>query len=135
MPQTASPETQKFSAMFSADLANVLFNTPANPDREVEEIALVERFKAWIFEANRKSIWAMALYIDATLIPVLSGKNLLHVAQLLEDRAPTVIDNMPRLRQVKSHLQHTAELADVLSPMALDRLIEAIKASREESGR
>ena len=135
MPEASpAPDAPQFSAMFSADLASVLFDTPANPDREVEEVALVEKFRSWILTANRKSIWAMSVYIDATLVPLLSGKNLLHVAQLLEDRAPTVIDNMKKLRGMRDHLQHTAELAAVLSPASLDRLIEAIKAAKADQG-
>lgn len=121
---------EAISTSFSAELASILFDTPANPDRESQEIQVVAKFEAWIRRAERKRIWAMALYIDETVVPLLSGKNLLHVAKLLEDRAPTVIDSMTNLKKHKDHLQRSAELAEILSPRSLDKLIAAMKASK-----
>lgn len=123
-------KNESLSAAFGAELAAVLFDTPADPDREAQEMAVVEKFDAWIQKADRKRIWAMALYIDEMIVPILSGKNLLHVARLLEQRAPTVIDSMPNLRKHKDHLQRSAELGEILSPRALDRLIAAVGASK-----
>lgn len=94
---------------------------------------VVSKFEGWIHRADRKRIWAMALYIDETIVPLLSGKNLLHVARLLEQRAPTVIDSMTNLKKHKDHLQRSAELAEILSPKSLERLIGALQASAASS--
>lgn len=127
---TQDVKNETLSAAFGAELAAVLFDTPADPDREVEEQGVVSKFDAWIQKADRKKIWAMALYIDEMIVPILSGKNLLHVARLLEQRAPTMIDSMPNLRKHKDHLQRAAELGEILSPRALDRLIAAVGATK-----
>lgn len=119
------------STSFSEKLAAILFDTPANPDREAQEVEIVSKFEKWIMASDRKQIWAMSIYIDQSIIPLLSGKNLLHVAKLLEDRAPTVIANMTNLRKHQAHLQRTAELAEILSPKSMERLIKAIKASKD----
>jgi hypothetical protein len=123
-------KNETLSAAFDAELAAVLFDTPADPDREVQEQAVVEKFDAWIQKADRKKIWAMALYTDEMIVPILSGKNLLHVARLLEQRAPTVIESMPNLKKHKDHLLRAAELGEILSPRALDRLIAAVGATK-----
>jgi len=51
------------------------------------------------------------------------------VARLLEERAPTVIDSMNNLKKMKAHLQRASDLAEILSPSALDKLIDALKTS------
>lgn len=125
---------EPISVAFSAELASILFDTPANPAREAQEIEVVRKFEVWIRKTDRKRIWSMALLIDEQVVPLLSGKNLLHVAKLLEDRAPTVIESMTNLRRHKEHLQRAAELAEILSPSALDKLISALAAEKGEAG-
>lgn len=126
-------KSDTLSAAFGAELAAILFDTPADPDREVQELEVVAKFEAWIHKADRRRIWAMALYIDEMIVPILSGKNLLHAAKLLEQRAPTVIDSMPNLRRHKDHLQRAAELGEILSPIALGRLMAAVGATNSDS--
>jgi hypothetical protein len=121
---------EPISVAFSAELASILFDTPANPQRDGREVEVVRKFEDWIRKTDRTRIWRMALMIDDEFVPVLSGKNLLHVAKLLEDRAPTIIDSMPNLRRHKEHLQRAAELAEILSPSALDKLISALHSDK-----
>lgn len=126
---TQDVKSETLSAAFGAELAAVLLDTPADPDREVQELEVVGKFEGWINKVDRRKIWAMALYIDEMIVPVLSGKNLLHVAKLIEQRAATVIDSMPNLRRHKEHLQRAAELGEILSPLALSRLVAAVGAT------
>lgn len=130
---TQDVKSETLSAAFGAELAAVLLDTPADPDREVQEVEVVSKFETWIHKVDRRKIWAMALYIDETIVPVLSGKNLLHVAKLIEQRAATVIDSMPNLRRHKEHLQRAAELGEILSPMSLGRLVAAVGAANPAS--
>lgn len=123
-----------YSSSFSGALANILFATPADPDRDGDEQKVVARFEGWIKKANSKRVWAMALMIDETIIPLLSGKNLLYVARLIEDRAPGTIVQMRNLRHYKEHLERSAEMAEILSPAALDRLIAAVGVGKNEKG-
>lgn len=128
--QTTSPA--KISASFSDELASVLFNTPPDPMRDGDEVEVVQKFEEWIRNADRRAIWRMALLIDVQITPLLSGKNLLHVARLLEERAPTVIESMTNLNRHKSHLRRSAELAEILSARALDRLNAALAEAADE---
>lgn len=110
----------------------MLFDTPANPDRDAEEQRVVVRLENFLSRASKKQIWIMALFIDETIIPLLSGRNLLLAARLIEDRAEAVITQMRNLRSHKEHLERTAEMAEILSPGALDKLILAVKQSTAE---
>lgn len=116
-----------YSASFSSPLANILFDTPADPDREPDEMRIVKRFEAWLAGASKKQLWHMAMYIDESIVELLSGKNRLYIARLIEDRAPAIITQMRRLRAHKEHLERTAEMAEILSPASLDKLITAVK--------
>ena len=124
--------SKPYSASFTGALANVLFDTPANPDRDAEEQRVVVRLENFLSRASKKQIWIMALFIDETIIPLLSGRNLLLAARLIEDRAEAVITQMRNLRSHKEHLERTAEMAEILSPGALDKLILAVKQSTAE---
>ncbi len=124
-----------YSASFSGQLANILYDTPADPDRDADEVMIVERLTNWVTSSGRtrKQIWVMSLYIDEQLIPLLSGKNLLQIAKLFEDRAPAMITQMRNLRAHKEHLERAAEMAEILSPDSLDRLLSAVRKSVEEA--
>lgn len=122
-------QSKAYSTAFSGELANVLFGTPADPDRDAAEVEIVNRIEKWINTASKKRIWTVALFIDDTLIPLLSGKNLLHVARLIEDRADAVITQMRRLRSYREHLEKAAEMAEILSEKNMNRLTAALSKS------
>lgn len=112
---------------FRSELANTLFDTPPNPDRDAYEVALVDRFRAAVEGASSKEIFRSAHRIDSYLLPKLSGRNLLAVAKIIEMKAPAALDTMPRLRAHRAHAARAAELAQILSPNALERVISALR--------
>jgi len=114
---------------FNSDLANMLFGTPPDPSREVFETELVERFEVAVRSMTPRELNRHATKVDAWLLPRLSGKNLLYVAKIMESRAPAALELMPRLRARKSHAMRAAELAQILSPVALERVISALRAA------
>lgn len=114
---------------FQSDLANMLFDTPAESSREVYETELVERFRATVQVMTSAELFRAAPKINGNLLPRLSGRNFLAVAKLMELRAPAALANMSRLRDAQRHAQRVSELAQILSPKALDRVIEALKAA------
>lgn len=126
-------ESDPYSAKFSGLLASVLFDTPADPDRDAAEVKVVQRMEQWLNKASKREIWTMALYFDETIIPVLSGKNFLHMARLIEDRTPPVILQMRNLRLQKEHLERSSDLAEILSAAQLERLINAMNHASSAS--
>lgn len=118
---------QTFS--FQSDLANMLFDTPADPTRAQYEAQLVERFREAVSMASSRDLFRRAQMIDAYLLPKLSGHGVLAVAKLMELRAPAAIEVMPRLRAIRSHAARAHELSQILSPAALMRVIEALKTA------
>lgn len=118
---------QTFS--FQSDLANMLFDTPADPTRAQYEAELVERFQSVVSVASSRDIFRKAQMIDAYLLPKLSGRGMLVVAKLIELRAPAAIEVMPRLRSFRSHAVRAHELSQILSPAALSRVIDALKSA------
>jgi hypothetical protein len=116
---------------FQSDLANTLFDTPADPAREQFEVALVEEFLATVTVMTSRQIFQHAPEIDRTLLSRLSGRNFLAVAKVIEMRAPSAIETMRRLRKAREHAQQAAELAKILSPEALDRVIRVLKSVEE----
>lgn len=120
---------------FQSDLANVIFGTAADPTREVAEAEAVERFRAEIENATSTQLMKAGPYIDAVLIPRLSGRNRLAVAKLIEARAPAAIQNMPNLKRQREHLRMSAEIAQIVAPAALRQMIEALRAETTGSAR
>lgn len=118
---------------FQSDLANMLFDTPPNPDRDHFEADLVERFRGALSTMRSQDIVRHAARIDERLLPSLSGRNLLAVAKLIELRAPAAIALMPRLSDHRRHAMKAAELAQILSPVALGRVIAALNAADSSS--
>lgn len=122
------------SVSFQSGLANILFGSAADPTRERTEVESVERFRALVEQATSSQIFKVAPYVDAVLIPRLSGRNRLAVAKLIEVRAPAAIENMPHLRRQREHLRKSAELAQTLSPAALAQMIAALSADQRLAG-
>jgi hypothetical protein len=120
------------NASFQSDLANVIFGAAPDPVREPDERAAVTQFAKLLESATSTQIFKQGPYIDAMLVPRLSGRNLLHVAKLIEARAPAAIENMPRLRKLREHLRKSAELAKILSPAALNQMIQALSAEPKQ---
>ncbi|MEJ8837705.1 hypothetical protein [Ramlibacter sp. AN1133] len=113
---------------FQSELANVLFGSAADPTRERQEVELVQRFVDEVASATSLQIFKIAPYVDAMLVPHLSGRNRLAVAKLIETRSPAAIENMPNLRRQREHLRRSAEFAKILSPQALELMIAALQA-------
>lgn len=114
---------------FQSDLANMLFDTAAEPERAQYEADLVERFIQAISVVSSRELFRRAQMIDAFLLPRLSGRGVLVVAKHMELRAPAAIEVMPRLRMFRSHAVRAHELSQILSPAALSRVIEALRAA------
>jgi hypothetical protein len=112
---------------FLSDLAAVLYDTPAEIERESQEVAIVKRLESMLETATSSQIFRHGPFIDAHLLPHLSGRNLLAVARLMELRAPAAIENMPRLREKRERLKRGWDLAQVLSPRALANMIAALE--------
>lgn len=119
---------------FQSDLANILFGSAADPTRERSEVEYVERFSGLLTQATSSQIFKIGPYVDAMLIPRLSGRNRLAVAKLIEARAPAAIENMPNLRRDREHLRKSAELGQILSPASLAQMIAALAADLESRG-
>lgn len=115
---------------FQSELANVWYGTPASPEREPEEVAIVERLRSLLSTSGSKEIFGVAPLIDAMVMPVLSGRNALAVAKMIEVRAPMAIPSMPRLHAMQSELSRVAELDGILR--GLPRMIEALKAESKK---
>jgi len=73
-------------------------------------------------------------WIDHNILRHLSGRNYLHLARLIEERAPAAIENMLRLREKKKELVKSAEIERIFAPASLSLMIEALEME-EESGR
>lgn len=116
---------------FLSDLANVLYDTPPRMEREAEEVSVVKRLEAIFKKATSQQIFRNAPFIDAHLLPLLSGRNWLAVAKLIELSAPAAIENMPRLHRHRDHLRRSHELAQVLSSRSLSKMIEALRADKK----
>jgi hypothetical protein len=117
----------KSTPSFQSDLANVIFGSAPDPTREPFELKAVLQLHKHFEGATSTQIFRLAPYVDAVLVPRLSGRNLLSVAKLLEVRAPASIETMPNLRKHREHLRKTMELGQILSPAALGRMIEALR--------
>lgn len=115
-------------ASFASPLANIIFGSAPDPTREELESGAVERFSALVEKATSTEIFRIAPFIDAVLVPMLSGRNLLAIMKLIEKRAPAAIENMPTVRKHREHLRRSVELAQMLAPPALERMIRAIRA-------
>jgi hypothetical protein len=115
-------------ASFASPLANIIFGSAPDPTREEMEFSAVERFRSVLGKATSTEIFRLAPYIDAVFVPMLSGRNLLAVMKLIELRAPAAIENMPTVRKHREHLRRSVEMAQMLSPAALERMIAAIRA-------
>ncbi len=109
----------------------MLFDTPPDPSRAVYEAQLLERFIAMVAVASSRDLFRRAQRIDAILLPRLSGRGVLAVAKQMELRAPAALEVMPRLRALQKHAVRAHELSQILSPTALNRVIEALQVADE----
>jgi hypothetical protein len=114
-------------ASFHSDLANMLYNTPADPAREAFEVDMVERIVKLLDAKTSNEIFRHGAKIDAYFLPMLSGRNYLQVAKYIEARAPAAIAGMPRLRMALARAQQAAELSQILSPVSLTQVIKALR--------
>lgn len=111
---------------FQSDLANVMFDTAPDPEREPHELAAVNRIFSLFETATSQQIFKHAPMVDRDLIPCLSGRNLLAVAKLIEARSPAAIDNMPHLSKRQKELLVVSELAQIFAPAALAQMAEVL---------
>jgi hypothetical protein len=132
-PARAAPAYAAKNVAFRSPLANVIFGSAADPTRERFEAGCVERFTAALGQASSNAIFKQAPFLDAGLV-LLSGRNKLAVAKLIEARAPAAIENMPELRKDREHLRKAAELEQILSPTSIAQMIAALAADLEMRG-
>jgi hypothetical protein len=118
---------QEPRASFLSDLAQVLFDTPADQSREALEQKVVERTLQLLNRATPRQIVRVAAFIDYHLLPSLSGRNFLAVAKLLEVRAPAALEVMPKMRQKREVLKRAERLAGVLQADNIQRLIDVVR--------
>lgn len=111
---------------FSSDLANVMLGTPPEPQRAAFESMVVGRVAALLMHATSRQIYRIAPWIDERVLSLLSGRNLLHLAKIIEMRAPAAIENMPLLRAHQGRLRHGSEVSQIFSSRSLDLMIEVL---------
>lgn len=121
-------------ALFQSQLANVLFDAPAPPERAAEEAQIVEALLERIEKMPSALLFRKAPYIDALFIPVLSGRNRLAAAKAIEAKSPAAIQLMPNLSRDMQRLRQAAHLARILAPEALQRLVASIQLYRASHG-
>lgn len=127
-------------ARFQSELANVIFDAPAPPDRAAQEGRVTMDLLKAIDAMPSAKLFRMAPYIDITFLggtgeqAKLSGANKLAVAKAIEARCPAAIPLMPNLGQDQERLRRAAHLARVLAPAALQRLVKSILHYKANGG-
>lgn len=111
---------------FSEDLAAVVFGEDVEQFRAPQEEKVLVRFRDWIAGADRGRFFSCCGEIDARLVPVLSGPNMLELARLIEARFPEAIEGMPRLSGHLECLTRAHHLAQVFMPGNLRLLVAAL---------
>lgn len=110
-------------------MAEVLFATPATPDRAKIESDAVQRFARWLDRtSDKKQVRVVADFVDSDLMKYLSGANQLALARLIEQHSPEVIPLLTNIGALRRHLEQVEELAAVFSPETIDKMIQAILA-------
>lgn len=117
---------------FSFDIASIVFGDEVSPERVRCESRAVERFRSWIDASTQSAVEDKAVSIDAMLIPMLSGPNMLEVARMIEARCPKALELMPKLKAHLAHLHKAHQLSQVFMPVNMSMLIQALE---EEGGR
>ncbi len=119
------------SIKFSSPLAGVIFGSAPPPELAALEQRLVEGVERLLANSTSMQIHRNAPSIDHDILRHLSGRNFLHVARLIEHRAPAAVENAPRLSQEKKGLVRSAEVERIFAPASLDLLIEALRMEEE----
>lgn len=112
---------------FHDPIANVLFDTPPPVERAKCEAEIVNRMRLALEEHDIRSLNSKAGWIDAYILPQLSGMNYLEVARLIESKSRALIPGIKSLRLALETIHCAKELGEILSPAALRRLQDAIK--------
>jgi hypothetical protein len=127
-------------ARFHSELANVIFDVPAPPERAAQEARITRELLVAIEGMPSGKLFKMAPYIDVTFIggqdeqAKLSGANRLAIAKAIEAKCPAAIPLMPNLGHDQQRLRNAAHLARVLAPEALKRLVDSITYFKANSG-
>lgn len=122
------------TSSFNSPMANLIFGTAPDPTREVMEAEAVERFRQMIELLSSREIFRLGPFIDAVLIPKLSGRNQLAVMKMIESRSPATIESMPTVRKAREHLRRASEVAQILAPAVLERVIAGVMAEAAGGG-
>jgi hypothetical protein len=120
-----------FKVSFFSETANVLYSTAPDPVRHELENKVLAKVGAYIESMTSTQIFRHAPRIDGAF-KYLSGRNVLALARIIEQRAPAAMGNMPMLRLHRDHLRNSMETAQVLA--GLPALISALKSARQEMG-
>lgn len=110
----------------------MLFNTPPDPSRAAYESEILNAFKTQMALATSRDIFKLSPKIDQFVLPKLSGRNILEVAKTIELQSPASIDNIPRLRKLRTHAEIAAELSQILSPVSLSQVIAALSYEEDK---
>ncbi|MDF2461932.1 MAG: hypothetical protein K0Q43_167 [Ramlibacter sp.] len=127
-------------ARFHSELANVIFNAPAPPERAAQEARITRDLLVAIEAMHGSKLFRLAPYIDITFIggegelAKLSGANRLAIAKAIEAKCPAAIPLMPNLGSDQQRLRNAAHLARVLGPDALKRLVDSITYFKANNG-
>jgi hypothetical protein len=116
---------------FFSETANVLYSTAPDPSRYELEKNVLMKVGGYIDSMTSTQIFRHAPRIDGAF-KYLSGRNVLALARLIEERAPAAMGNMPMLRLHRDHLSNSMETAQVLA--GLPALISALKSARQDMG-
>ncbi|HWS25828.1 MAG TPA: hypothetical protein VN259_04560 [Xanthomonadales bacterium] len=119
------------STNFSSPLAAVMFGSAPPAELAALEHQFVEGVEQLLANSTSMQIHRLAPSIDHDILRHLSGRNFLHVARLIERRAPAAIENAPRLHRERKELIKGAELERIFAPASLNLLIEALRADEQ----
>jgi len=134
------PEFRPPPVRFQSELANVIFDAPAPPERAAQERRVTQELLEAIEGMSSTKLFRMAPFIDVTFIggpgekAKLSGTNKLAVAKAIEAKCPAAIAAMPNLGQDHDRLRRATHLARVLAPQALQRLVASIRYFKANEG-
>lgn len=121
---------------FGSSLSKVLYEEAPGVEGgfmpSEQERKLVDLLCARLRSADRQGLHAACMFLEQRVLPYLSGPSMLEVAQIIEEKAPEVIANIPRLAASKSHLRRAGEMSQAFSQENLARLAAAF---REEATR
>lgn len=113
---------------FEHELANTLFGTAPGPERVNEEDELLQRALVLVRNVAVGELYRISPNLDRLVVKRLSGSNRLAFVRALEERnAKAAMNNMETVREMRKRLDTAFELAQVLSPSAIERMYKGLE--------